>query len=56
MSVIEGTSGWNGIHNVLLGLFGAAVFLFHNTDIYICSDRNGKSQKCVTGRAIWELL
>ena len=26
MTVIKGTSGWLGIHNLLLGTFGAAVF------------------------------
>lgn len=54
MSVIEGTSGWNGIHNVLLGLFGAAVFfvpiILIYTSVLIGME---KSQKCVTGRAIW---
>ena len=54
MSFIPGTSGWNKIHNLMLGLFGAAVFfvpiILIYTSVLIGME---KSQKCVTGRAIW---
>ena len=54
MTLIEGTSGWNKIHNFLLGMFGAAVFfvpvILIYTSILIGME---KSQKCVTGRAVW---
>ena len=54
MAFIPGTSGWNKIHNLMLGLFGAAVFfvpiILIYTSVLIGME---KSQKCVTGRAIW---
>ena len=54
MIVIKGTAGWYRLHNFLLGLFGIAVFLVPviliSTAVLIGME---KSQKKVTGRAIW---
>lgn len=54
MTVIKGTSGWLGIHNLLLGTFGAAVFFVPVILIYT-SIQIGmeKSQRSVSGRAVW---
>lgn len=54
MTVIKGTSGWLGIHNLLLGTFGAAVFFVPIILIYT-SIQIGmeKSQRSVSGRAVW---
>lgn len=54
MAFIKGTSGWNRIHNGLLGLFGLSVFFVPIVLIYtaflIGMER---SQRCVAGRAVW---
>ncbi len=54
MAFIKGTSGWNRIHNGLLGLFGLSVFFVPVVLIYtaflIGMER---SQRCVAGRAVW---
>lgn len=54
IAFIEGTSGWNKIHNILLGTFGIAILavpaMLIYTAILIGME---KSYKCVTGRAIW---
>ncbi|MCD7811389.1 MAG: DNA translocase FtsK [Ruminococcus sp.] len=54
MAVIEGTAGWNAIHNFLLGVFGISVFfvpvVFIYTAVLIGLE---KSQECVSGRAGW---
>lgn len=54
MAFIKGTSGWNRIHNGLLGLFGLSVFfvpvVLIYTAILIGMER---SQRCVAGRAVW---
>lgn len=54
MSLIKGTAGWNRIHNGLLGIFGLSVFfvpvILIYTSILIGME---KSQKCVSGRAVW---
>ncbi len=54
MTVIKGSSGWLGIHNLLLGTFGAAVFFVPVILIYT-SIQIGmeKSQRSVSGRAVW---
>ena len=54
MTLIKGSAGWRGIHNVLLGMFGAAVFFVPVILIYT-SIQIGmeKSQKNVAGRAVW---
>lgn len=54
MSLIKGSAGWNGIHNVLLGLFGIAVFFVPVILIYTAVLIGmEKSQRCVAGRAVW---
>ncbi len=54
MAVIKGTAGWNGIHNFLLGLFGFAVFFVPAILIYTAVLIGmEKSQRCVSGRAVW---
>ncbi len=54
MSLIKGTAGWNGIHNGLLGMFGIAVFFVPVILIYTAVLIGmEKSQRCVSGRAVW---
>ena len=54
MAVIKGSAGWNAIHNFLLGLFGAASLLVPAILIYTAVLIGlEKSQKCVSGRAVW---
>lgn len=54
MAVIKGSAGWNGIHNFLLGLFGFAVFFVPAILIYTAVLIGmEKSQRCVSGRAVW---
>lgn len=54
MAVIKGSAGWNAIHNFLLGLFGAASLLVPAILIYTAVMIGlEKSQKCVSGRAVW---
>lgn len=54
MAVIEGTAGWRRIHNGLLGIFGFAVFFVPIILIYTAVLIGmEKSQKCVSGRAVW---
>ncbi len=54
MAVIEGTAGWRAVHNFLLGVFGLAVFFVPAILIYTAVLIGlEKSQKCVSGRAIW---
>lgn len=54
MILIKGSAGWLKIHNLLLGMFGAAVFFVPVTLIYTAVQIGmEKSQKKVTGRAIW---
>lgn len=54
MSIIKGTAGWNRIHNGLLGIFGFAVFFVPIILIYTAVLIGmEKSQKCVSGRAVW---
>ena len=54
LTVIEGNSGWNVIHNILRGLFGISVFIVPVILIYtavlIGMER---SQRTVYGRAMW---
>lgn len=54
MTVIKGTAGWKGIHNLLLGMFGLAVFavpvILIYTSVLISME---KSQESVAGRAGW---
>ena len=54
MTLVKGSAGWLGIHNFLLGMFGAAVFFVPVILIYT-SVQIGmeKSQRNVAGRAIW---
>ena len=54
MTLIKGSAGWLGIHNFLLGMFGAAVFFVPVILIYT-SVQIGmeKSQRNVAGRAVW---
>ena len=54
MIVIKGSAGWHKIHSMLLGLFGAAVIFVPITLIYTAIQIGmEKSQKRVTGRAVW---
>ncbi len=54
MSLIKGSAGWNGIHNGLLGMFGIAVFFVPVILIYTAVLIGmEKSQRCVSGRAVW---
>ncbi len=54
MAVIEGSAGWKAIHNLLLGIFGFAVFFVPIILIYTAVLIGmEKSQKCVSGRAVW---
>ena len=54
MTLIEGSKGWNAIHNFLLGLFGFSVFFVPVILIYTAVLIGlEKSQKCVSGRAGW---
>lgn len=54
MTFIKGTAGWRGIHNFMLGMFGAAVFFVPVILIYTAVLIGmEKSQKCVAGRAGW---
>ncbi len=54
MAVIKGSAGWNSIHNGLLGMFGIAIFFVPAILIYTAVLIGlEKSQKCVSGRAIW---
>ncbi len=54
MTVVKGTAGWRSMHNMLLGLFGAAVIFVPITLIYTAVLIGlEKSQKKVTGRAFW---
>lgn len=54
LTVIEGNSGWNVIHNILRGLFGISIFIVPviliYTAILIGMER---SQRTVYGRAMW---
>lgn len=54
LTVIEGSSGWEFIHNLFRGLFGISVFLVPvilvYTAILISMER---SQQTVAGRAMW---
>lgn len=54
MTIIKGTAGWRGIHNLLLGMFGLAVFavpiILIYTSVLIGME---KSQESVAGRAGW---
>lgn len=54
LTVIEGTSGWNAIHNILRGLFGVSVFIVPVILIYtavlIGTER---SQHTVYSRTMW---
>ena len=54
MTLIKGSAGWRGIHNVLLGMFGVAVFavpvILIYTSVMIGME---KSQESVSGRAGW---
>lgn len=54
MTLVKGSAGWLGIHNFLLGMFGAAVFFVPVILIYT-SVQIGmeKSQRNVAGRAVW---
>lgn len=54
MTFIRGSAGWRGIHNFMLGMFGAAVFFVPVILIYTAVLIGmEKSQKCVAGRAGW---
>lgn len=54
MVLIKGTAGWRRIHNMLLGLFGAAVIFVPITLIFTAVQIGAeKSQRKVTGRAFW---
>ena len=54
MTFIKGSAGWRGIHNFMLGMFGAAVFFVPVILIYTAVLIGmEKSQKCVAGRAGW---
>ncbi len=54
MALVKGSAGWNAIHNFLLGIFGAATFLVPAILIYTAVLIGlEKSQKCVSGRAVW---
>lgn len=54
MIFIKGSAGWHKIHSMLLGLFGAAVIFVPITLIYTAIQIGmEKSQKRVTGRAVW---
>lgn len=54
MALIKGSAGWTRIHNGLLGMFGIAVFFVPVILIYTAVLIGmEKSQRCVSGRAVW---
>ncbi len=54
VAVIEGSSGWNKIHNVVRGLFGVSVFMVPAILIYTAVLIGmQRSQRTVYGRAMW---
>jgi S-DNA-T family DNA segregation ATPase FtsK/SpoIIIE len=54
MAVVKGSAGWQNIHNCLLGLFGFSAFFIPVILIYTAVLIGmEKSQKCVSGRAVW---
>lgn len=57
LTVIEGESLWNSIHNMLLGLFGVSVFLMSPILFYVSiMIALDKTQKTVEGKVIQGLI
>lgn len=54
MVLITGSAGWYAIHKFLLGMFGLAAFFVPMILIYTAVQIGmERSQRCVSGRAVW---
>ena len=54
ITLIDGSSGWHGVHNMLRGMFGVAVFFIPAILIYTSIQiGRERTQKNVAGRAGW---